>query len=182
MNCYEYKSHLSEFVDGDMPSHLRKEFLQHKSDCSDCEKTYQEFKKTVAALHGLKSKHVSPGFNNRLFARIKEENQANVWQKLQHVLPDMQIPRYMVAAVVIALIAVVSYNTIGDNSPAANQPVQRSVVPPPSLNIQQPVVADNDVQSETNVVSESDSRDTNRFVPPKNTRSYEGQIKYVNSE
>ncbi|MBS1272608.1 MAG: hypothetical protein MAGBODY4_01755 [Candidatus Marinimicrobia bacterium] len=181
MNCYEYESHLSAFVDGDLPSRLRKEFLQHKSDCSDCEETYRDFKKTVSALHSLKQKRVSPDFNKRLYALIQEENQAGVWQKFQLALPDMRLPRYVVATAVVALIAVVSYNSITDNSPA-NQPIQKSVIPPPSLNIQQPVVAVNEAQSETDMVTESDLQDTNQFVPPKNTRSYEDQIKYVNSD
>lgn len=183
MNCYEYESHLSEFVDGEMSSQLRREFLRHKSDCPECLELLRDFKKAVDAVHNLPEMSVSSDFNQRLYARIQEQNESNIWDIFRGFLPDIHVPRYMVATAtaVIMAFAFLGYSAIQD-SPANVAPGQKSVMPPPALNIQQPVVAESEVPSNTRTSTVTEPHDTNRSNPRELPRSYENQIQYVNSD
>ncbi|MCF7805771.1 MAG: zf-HC2 domain-containing protein [Candidatus Marinimicrobia bacterium] len=180
MNCYDYESHLSAFVDGDMPSQLRKEFLQHKSNCPQCEEQLREFKRALNSLQSLPKKRVAPNFNQKLYARIKQEEQSSVWSKIQDLIPDLRVPRYVVATAFVLVVATVGFTSLQDNSDTRT-PVQKSVVPPPALNVQQPTVT-NQAESVSPDDETVPAQDTNRVVSPERKRSYEEQIKYVKSD
>jgi len=192
MNCADFELHLSEFIDGEMSSIIRKEFLQHKNDCPDCSEILIQVKSAVNALHALPRRQVSSEFNENLRARISSTEQRSLWTWFEGFFPSTVIPKVAVTAVAASLVAIFSYTLITDTT-ATSRSSQQSVVPPPALNIQQseplrsPVIADERMQipagidQQTNAHAVSETVDSNQAQPvPK--RSYEGQIKYVNSE
>lgn len=192
MNCADFELHLSEFIDGEMSSIIRKDFLQHKDDCPDCSEILLQVNSAVNALHALPRREVSSGFNEKLRARISTTGQRSFWERFEGLFPSTVIPKVAVTAVAASLVAVFSYTLLTDPV-TTSRASQQSVVPPPALNIQQseplrsPVVADEgmrlpagiDHQADAQAVSETVDSNQARPVPK---RSYEGQIKYVNSE
>ncbi|MEJ2051811.1 MAG: hypothetical protein P8Y60_18625 [Calditrichota bacterium] len=169
MNCSEFESRLSEYVDGDLPTAGRKLFVQHRDN----------FKNALAAIHSLPKKKTSLDFDQRLFARINEIEQHSFWDKLFGLMPNHLFPRYAMAMALATVILFVGYRAIEDNM-TLNQP-DSSIIPPPSLNIPQQVTIFE--QQPTDLLNspipvERDTHDTNQILPQER-RSYEGQIRYV---
>ena len=183
MNCYDYESHLSEFIDGDMPSDLRKEFLQHKSDCPPCAEQLRELKQALHSIRSLPKKQVASDFNQRLYARINQEEQSTLWGKIREVIPNIHLPRYVVATAFVIVVATVGFTALQENAENPT-PAQKSVVPPPALNVQQPSVTNQaeSVTPDENATPKEEVNDTNQVVSPERKRSYEDQIRYVNSD
>jgi len=179
MNCYEFESHLSGFVDGDMSSSIRKEFLNHKSECTHCQQLLQDFKYTIRAVRGLPRHATSPDFERRLRERIASGKKQPWFQWLRNIGP---VPKYIVATAFAVIVVLVGYQLISQHA----QPMeshQQAVIPPPALNMQEdegvPVAEET---AEQPSMMQSDTYDTNQFVPPPPEHSYERQIKYVNGE
>ncbi len=192
MNCADFELHLSEFIDGEMSSIIRKEFLQHKTDCPHCTEILLQFKSAVTALHTLPRRQVSPDFNQKLRARISGKAERSFWHRIEGFFSAAMIPKVAITAVAASLVAVFSYNMLANTAPKT-QMQQRSFVPPPALNIEQseplrsPVIAERptgntvDMNQDAGASAVSEMVDSNQAEPIQQ-RSYEGQIKYVNGE
>ena len=189
MNCADFKSQLSEFIDGEMSSVIRKDFQQHNSDCPECAELLQQVNSAVTALQNIPGRQVSPDFNQRLRARIASEQQSSLWGRIEGFFPGALIPKVAITAVAASLLAVFSYNMVID-SPEQTMLPQHSVTPPPELNMkhstsgpsgianeQTGIPIPREVQAAASAVSETS--DSNMAQPEQ--RSFEGQIKYVNS-
>jgi len=192
MNCADFQLQLSEFIDGEMSSVIRKDFLQHKNDCPDCAEVLVQFKSAVTALHGLPRQKVSPDFNEKLRARISAEAHPSLWSRIQGFFPPTVIPKVAVTAVAASMIAVFSYSMLKDPA-VATQASQNYVMPPPALNMQQseplrsPVAPGNQIATSRGINQEAGAQSVAETVDsnqarPANRRSFEGQIKYVNEE
>lgn len=189
MNCADFETHLSEFIDGDLSSVIRKEFQKHTTNCPNCAELLLQVDTAVAALHNMPSRKVSPDFNTKLRARISQQQQRSFWKRLESFLPGSLFPKVAVTAVAASLLAVFTYNVFSDAPGSVTLP-QHSVTPPPELNVKQPasntmVIANEPVsmqsQKQASGTTVAETVDSNLTQPPE-PRSYEGQIKYVNSE
>lgn len=184
MNCSDFESRLSDFIDGDITASVRKQFLRHKEDCPECDELLRDFKAAVVAIHSLPPKKTSPDFNQRLFERIHGLEEQSFWQKILGVMPGNIIPRYAVAMAFATLIILLGTRAMQDGNVIITES-SRSALPPPALNVphapQQVVVPSTQEMFNMPVIAESDTQDTNRIVPVQE-RSYEGQIRYVRGQ
>ncbi len=178
MDCYEFKSLLSDFCDGEMPAKSRKLFNQHRDDCPDCDKLLAEFTKAVGAIQSLPKLHTSEDFNERLRERINREVPVSIWERLQDFVIGSVVPRYVIATALIlgGMLFGVRYfgqdaNPLQPESPAMNAP---------SLNVQDQQVQSPDVPN--GVAAGVDSQDSTQPESPVKTRSFEDKIRYVRGD
>jgi len=179
MNCSEFESRLSEYVDGELPVATRKRFLQHRDDCIQCGELFSDFKTALVAIHSLPKKRTSPDFNQRLFARISDLEPRSFWGKLFELMPNHVFPRYAIAMALATVILFVGYRTLQDNLSITDP--EPSILPPPSLNVPQQVTISEQPTNllNTPITVEKDTHDTNHIIPPQEQRSFDGQIRYV---
>lgn len=178
MNCSEFESHLSEFVDGDISSQSRKHFLQHKGDCSTCGELLTDFKNALTAIHSLPNRTTSEDFDKRLFQKIHEVENPSLLDSIRGIFPDSLFPRYAIATAFVVMVAVFTYSGF-QNDNMLTEPAQQSFIPPPSLNIQQPL-ASQQTMTPQDAGIQQDTNDTSVTTERANPRSYEGRIQYVN--
>lgn len=180
MNCSEFESHLSEYVDGEIASQARKDFVKHKTGCPGCKDLLTDFKKALNAIHTLPERQTSPDFNRRLYQKIDESNQVSMLKAVRNLFPDNLFSRYAVATAFAVFVAFFIYSTM-DETEMLNEPVQHSVLPPPSLNIQQPPSSQQEILPDQQMAIQTDSNDTNSAnVKDAPSSTYEGRIQYVN--
>jgi hypothetical protein len=178
MNCSEFESHLSEFVDGDISSQSRKHFLQHKDDCSTCGELLTDFKNALTAIHSLPNRTTSEDFDKRLFQKIHEVENPSLLDSIRGMFPDSLFPRYAIATAFVVMVAIFTYSGL-QNDNMLTEPAQQSFIPPPSLNIQQPLASQQAITPEEAGIQQ-DTNDTSVTTERANPRSFEGRIQYVN--
>lgn len=178
MNCSEFESHLSEFVDGEISSQSRKQFLQHKENCSPCGEFLSDFKNALNAIHSLPNRTTSADFDKRLFQKIHEVDNPSFIDSLKNFIPDSIFPRYAIATAFVVMVAVFTYSGFQSES-MLTEPTQQSFIPPPSLNIQQPLVSQQTLTPQEAGIQQ-DTNDTSATPDRAAPRSFEGRIQYVN--
>lgn len=179
MNCSEFESRLSEYVDGELPSATQLRFIQHRDECPQCGELFSGFQTAMTAIRSLPEKQTSPDFSQRLFARINELEQRSFLDKLFGLMPNHLFPRYAIAMALATVILFVGYRSV-HNDLFITEP-DSSLFPPPALNVPQPMTISEQSNNLLNhpITTETDTHDTNQITPPQERRSFEGQIRYV---
>jgi len=177
MDCYEFKSQLSEFCEDELSVPARKRFILHRDECPECADLLTEFQSALRAIHSLPRLSTADDFNQRLRERIDQEVSVTFWQRLQNFISGSALPRYVVATAFVLVGLMVGMRYLGLEGPAP-----QSVQPPvesPELNVQQPMNQQELLDQVSTMTA--DSLDTNQVLQPRNPRSYEAQIQYVKS-
>jgi len=179
MNCSEFESRLTDYVDGELPAATQMRFLQHRDDCPQCGELFSDFKTALAAIRSLPKKQTSPDFSQRLFARISEMEQRSILDKLFGLMPNHIFPRYAIAMALATVILFVGYRSVHNDLFIAEP--DSSLLPPPALNVPQQLTITEQSNNLLNnpITVETDTHDTNQIMPQRDRRSFEGQIRYV---
>ena len=71
MKCHRIQKRLAAYQDGEIGGKERERFAEHLEGCPDCRKVYAELKQVSRELEKIAEIEASPGFEQRLFARIR---------------------------------------------------------------------------------------------------------------
>ena len=87
--CKDCRSHLSDLLLDDAYAAAHPEFSRHLSDCADCRAEFEEFRATFALLDEWKAPEISPYFDSKLHARLREAVDATpegFWERMRSYL------------------------------------------------------------------------------------------------
>lgn len=114
MNCYEFEKYISEYIDGNLKIGLRKDFLQHKSECSKCDVKLNDISSMIKEMKSKSyEKSTSKNFLVDLEDKIKSyETNSHTFKS--NVFGFDYIRAFGIAAAFIMLIGA-SYTLIVDN-------------------------------------------------------------------
>ncbi len=73
---------LTDYCSGTLDASRAAAFEAHLRDCSECRRVVDAQREVWSALGQLTPPEVSPDFDARLYARIREEQEAPGWRKL----------------------------------------------------------------------------------------------------
>lgn len=107
MDCKEFASNHSAFIDDTLPGFLMAAMRDHLTSCSRCSKRDSEVRRALFVLKNLPPIQVSDGFEDRLRARITAEGPAFTSQGLS-VAPTL---KWAAAAALVATVAGVSWTS-----------------------------------------------------------------------
>lgn len=107
MDCKEFASHHSAFIDDTLPGFQMAAIRDHLTSCSRCSKRDSDVRRALFVLKNLPPIQVSEGFEDRLRTRITAEGPAFQPQKS----PPARTLRWAAAAAIVAAVAGVSWTS-----------------------------------------------------------------------
>lgn len=72
-NCKDFREQIRAFLDNELSGDIKTKFLNHRSQCTECDNTLKDTEKVVKILSNLKTITTTPEFNFQLKARIRKE-------------------------------------------------------------------------------------------------------------
>lgn len=72
MNCDEFVELVTEFLDGALPEHDERRFVEHLAACSGCEPYLDQFRQTIAATGELTGDGISPAVRQHLLTAFRD--------------------------------------------------------------------------------------------------------------
>lgn len=73
ISCMEVISQISDYIDGDVESRLRKAILDHIRDCRHCAAIYDGTRNVIQLVCDDRTFELPPGFSERIEARLAAE-------------------------------------------------------------------------------------------------------------
>jgi len=87
--CKDCRSHLSDLLLDEAYASAHSEFSGHLSACADCRAELEEFRNTFALLDEWQAPEISPYFDSKLHARLREAVEAQpegFWERMRSYL------------------------------------------------------------------------------------------------
>ena len=79
MNCYKFENHISEYIDGELKTGTRKEFMTHKTDCILCKEKLDDIVSMLKEMPTMVKMKTSGDFLNKLNDKIESyENRSTL--------------------------------------------------------------------------------------------------------
>ncbi|MFQ6617288.1 MAG: anti-sigma factor family protein, partial [Fidelibacterota bacterium] len=112
MNCDEFRENISTFIDGEAAHSLKRDFLAHRDNCSQCSSVLEDVKNVVISLKKLNSVQVSRSFDERLKKRIVFTNQGkdSYYKKLSFIPGSHKFTAFAISFAVLSVLILVLYS------------------------------------------------------------------------
>jgi|UPI0003A5F343 anti-sigma factor RsiW len=188
LNCYQFKNHISSYLDGEISLKKRQEFEEHLQNCPHCRQLLAQITHNHHTLHHLPAISVSDNFyfklRNRIWADKRRQSEGQVFPLFRL----KNIPSYaygFALAFLAVIVSIVILNVQEAESPTTPIPptVQSRITQPartysPSASATQPVPAQ---ASQYGVVSQDSisEEDNGRSEAQPN---FQDQIKTVKDQ
>ncbi len=83
MNCYDFETYISTYIDGELKHSIRKEFVDHKKQCDTCAVKLNDITEMIQNIGKIPQFKTSDTFFHNLHKKITEfENRKpSIWQR-----------------------------------------------------------------------------------------------------
>tara|TARA_Y100001970_G_scaffold206388_1_gene251323 strand:- start:243 stop:776 length:534 start_codon:yes stop_codon:yes gene_type:complete len=115
MNCHDFESNISNYIESELKQTVRQSFHKHKDDCIDCKKKYIEISEMLKNLSNLTSITTSNQFITNLNDKIYnvDNMRPSIWKKLANWQPlGLQPASALGIAFACFLFLFASYNLV----------------------------------------------------------------------
>ena len=112
MNCYEFETKISAYIDGELKHTERNQFTEHKILCEKCDGKLTEIKTILVTMTQLTTHKTSINFFHNLDKKIQaiENAKTPIWEKIIQFKPFGLEPVYaMGAACALGVLVISSY-------------------------------------------------------------------------
>lgn len=111
MECEKARDRFSSLVEGELPPAEEKELRDHLSVCSECQRDFLRFEKTIDWLHSVEEVEVPRGFLAEIHEKLEERKQGGAlakktgWGFFPHS-PRVKLPIQAVAMVAVLFLVI----------------------------------------------------------------------------
>ena len=127
MNCYEFETKISAFIDGELKHTERNQFTEHKKMCDKCVEKLTKIKTMLVNFAQITTHKTSTNFFHNLDKKIQaiENAKSPIWEKIIQFKPFGLEPVYaMGAACALGVLMISSYFLLNlEKQPEFNQDV-----------------------------------------------------------
>jgi anti-sigma factor RsiW len=112
MNCYEFEQHISEYIDGNLKTGIRKGFSTHRGECTLCKEKLAKIMEMVKSMPKLDELETTPDFMQKLAQKIElyENSKATFIGRIRtQGLWGMDFPAAMGVAAAMVMVVGASY-------------------------------------------------------------------------
>ena len=109
MECKKIREKFSSLLEGDLSPLEEKMIKEHLSSCSECQKDFETFKKTMNWLHSVDEVQAPEGFLTEIYQKMEDRKRMGSRHGWVHRLSRMNLPAQAVA--MVAIVFVVLYIT-----------------------------------------------------------------------
>ncbi len=83
MNCYDFETHVSTYIDGELKYNVQKEFVEHKNNCEACAEKLSDISSMIQNLGKMPQFKTSDTFFHNLHKKITEfdNKKPSLWQR-----------------------------------------------------------------------------------------------------
>ncbi len=110
MNCYEFESKISAYIDGELKQSERTQFTEHKNICEICIEKLNKIKSTLKAMTQIPNYKTSKNFFHNLEKKIQtiENSKTPLWERISQFKPFGLEPVYALGAVCALAVLTIS--------------------------------------------------------------------------
>jgi predicted anti-sigma-YlaC factor YlaD len=119
MSCYKFQDHVSDYIDKNLDFSLQRELTEHLQSCESCRQLLNETQSLIKTLNTLPKLHCKAGFEDKLLARIHNEQLARSRKRELRWLP---LSRNLSVAAAIVLLITASWLSVNWLNPNLQQP------------------------------------------------------------
>jgi hypothetical protein len=109
MGCEKVREKFSLLLEGDLSPSEEKVIKEHLSSCPECQKDFEQFKKTMGWLHSVGEVETPEGFLSEVYKKLEDRKRTGSGQRWVHPLMRFKLPAQAVA--MVAIVFVVLYLT-----------------------------------------------------------------------
>ncbi len=158
MECQEVRDRFSSLLEGELNSSEEKAVREHLASCSECQKDFEKFEKTIRWLHSIGETEVPDGFLSEIHKKMEAQKQMGLKAgKIRpgwfNTLIQLKLPVQAVAMVAIVFLVLYLTKMMPFETPHLMKEVEQKKAP------------QSEVKEEARVV-------------PKETRKEEGTPKF----
>ncbi len=109
MECQEVRDRFSSLLEGELNSSEEKAVRGHLAQCSECQKDFEKFQKTIRWLHSIEETEVPDGFLSEIHKKMEEQKKMGLTAREArpgwfNTLVQFKLPAQAVAMVAIVFL------------------------------------------------------------------------------
>ena len=134
MECENVRDRFSCLLEGELNPSEEKAVREHLAFCSECQKDFEKFEKTIRWLHSVEEVEVPDGFVSEIYKKLEERNRMGLSvEKIRpgwfNALVQLKLPVQAVAMVAIVFLVLYLTKMMPVETPRLMKEIEQKKVP-----------------------------------------------------